>query len=77
MGFVFTLDTFSRPIHFKLVHDQTFIKFGHQMACRVIKNLKNSNDIDMTFNDFEMTFKYVFLSYLTFGQSYCHLTIQQ
>ena len=29
--------------------------FGHQIACRDIKDLKNSNDIDRTSNHLEMT----------------------
>ena len=50
-------------------------KFGYQIAYRDTKNLNNSNDIDMTSNDLEMTFNSIFSSYLTFGQSYCHLII--
>ena len=38
------------------VHDKIFVKFGHPIACRDAKHLKNSNDIDTTANDLEMTF---------------------
>ena len=48
------------------VHDQTFMKFGHQTACRNIKYLKNSNDIHTTSNDIEMTFNTVFSTCLNF-----------
>ena len=59
------------------VHDQNFMKFGHQIACRDPKHLNKLNDIDTTSNDIEMTFNSVFSTYLTFGQSYCSLLIQQ
>ena len=58
------------------VHDQNFIKCGHQIACRDTTQLKNLNDIDTTSNDLEMTFNSVFSTYLTFGPSYCPLIIQ-
>ena len=49
------------------------MKFGHQIGCISVNNLENSNDIDMNSNDLEITFNSVVSSYLTFGQSYCHL----
>ena len=51
------------------------MKFGHQIACRYAKHLKNSNDIDTTSNDLEMTINSVFSTYLIFGPSYCPLII--
>ena len=43
------------------VHDKIFMKFGHQIGCRDTEYLKNnSNDIDTTYNDLEMTFNSVF-----------------
>ena len=57
------------------VHDQNFMRFGHQIACRNTNHLKNVNDIDTTSNDLEMTFTSVFSIYLTFD--YFPITIQQ
>ena len=53
-----------------------FMKFGHQIACRDTKHLKNLNDIDTTSNDLDMTFNYVFSTYLILGPSYCPRIIQ-
>ena len=52
------------------VYDQDFVKFGHQITCRDMKNSNHSNDIDMTSNDLEIPFKSFFSSYMTFGRSY-------
>ena len=58
------------------VYDKIFMKFGHQIACRDTKHLKNLNDIDTTSNDLEVTFNSVFSTYLILGPSYCPLIIQ-
>ena len=42
------------------------LKPGHQIAGRHTKRLENSNDIDKTSNDLEMTLNSLFSSYLTY-----------
>ena len=54
------------PIIF-VVHDQNFMKFGHQIVCNNTKHLQkmNSDDLDMTSTDFELTLSSLFSQYLT------------